>query len=290
MPETSKLPEDRTVLRSYEDWQKEGKPGLLCDFHTHSRWSDGALSLADVIRFYGENGFDAIALSDHLYVRNELLSRLGPKLFKNKLYAMFTKAECAQYLAEMQAMVRFAQEAYEMIVIPAVELSRDIFFRPSWGAHIVALDVKEYIDPNISPEEMLQAIHAQGGVSIAAHSFPKQIKNWRDIFLSGVRGTTYLTNHLDTCNALVDAWEIGSGKQPIASAIQYAQIAGSLIGNSDFHVRSDICGWKTILRCGKTKKEIAPHIQSFDILSNYRRISWFFQSKSLAEHFRSGLF
>jgi histidinol phosphatase-like PHP family hydrolase len=43
------------------------EPFLLCDFRVHTRWSDGRLSLRDVVDLYGRTGrFDVIAITDHM--------------------------------------------------------------------------------------------------------------------------------------------------------------------------------------------------------------------------------
>ena len=39
---------------------------LLCDFHIHTDFSDGALPLREVIDLYGGKGFDVIGVSDHI--------------------------------------------------------------------------------------------------------------------------------------------------------------------------------------------------------------------------------
>ncbi|MGH9161606.1 MAG: phosphotransferase, partial [Vicinamibacteraceae bacterium] len=42
-------------------------PFLLCDFHIHTRWSDGQLTLREVCDLYGRTGhFDVIAITDHI--------------------------------------------------------------------------------------------------------------------------------------------------------------------------------------------------------------------------------
>ena len=38
---------------------------LLCDFHIHTNYSDGKLSVPEVVDFYG-GGFDCICITDHL--------------------------------------------------------------------------------------------------------------------------------------------------------------------------------------------------------------------------------
>jgi predicted metal-dependent phosphoesterase TrpH len=45
------------------------EPFLLCDFHVHTRWSDGRLSLREVVDLYGKTGrFDVIAITDHILI------------------------------------------------------------------------------------------------------------------------------------------------------------------------------------------------------------------------------
>ena len=54
------------------------EPFLLCDFHVHTQWSDGKLSVAEVVDLYGSTGkFDVIAITDHILMKNDLLARAG---------------------------------------------------------------------------------------------------------------------------------------------------------------------------------------------------------------------
>ena len=54
------------------------EPFLLCDFHVHTRWSDGRLSVRDVVDLYGRTGkFDVIAITDHILMNRDLLKRAG---------------------------------------------------------------------------------------------------------------------------------------------------------------------------------------------------------------------
>ena len=46
------------------------EPFLLCDFHVHTTWSDGRLSLRDVVDLYGQTEkFDVLAITDHILAR-----------------------------------------------------------------------------------------------------------------------------------------------------------------------------------------------------------------------------
>ena len=54
------------------------EPFLLCDFHVHTAWSDGRLSLRDTIDLYGRTGkFDVVAITDHILMDHDWLARAG---------------------------------------------------------------------------------------------------------------------------------------------------------------------------------------------------------------------
>jgi predicted metal-dependent phosphoesterase TrpH len=54
------------------------EPFLLCDFHVHTSWSDGRLSVRDVVDLYGKTRrFDVIAITDHILMKRDLLARAG---------------------------------------------------------------------------------------------------------------------------------------------------------------------------------------------------------------------
>ena len=53
----------------------------LADFHIHSTFSDGRLTIAELVDFYGGLGFGAIAITDHVCETNGLFG-LGAKYLK----------------------------------------------------------------------------------------------------------------------------------------------------------------------------------------------------------------
>jgi predicted metal-dependent phosphoesterase TrpH len=62
------------------------EPFLLCDFHVHTLWSDGKLSVAEVVDLYGSTGrFDAIAITDHILMKKDLLVVPGAEITQNRL-------------------------------------------------------------------------------------------------------------------------------------------------------------------------------------------------------------
>jgi predicted metal-dependent phosphoesterase TrpH len=39
---------------------------LLCELHAHTTWSDGSLTLTQLVDLYGRSGFDVLAVTDHV--------------------------------------------------------------------------------------------------------------------------------------------------------------------------------------------------------------------------------
>ncbi len=63
---------------------------FLCDFHIHSKKSDGKLSVAELVDFYGERGFGAIAITDHLCEVSTFLGQSARYLQKTILEKQFS--------------------------------------------------------------------------------------------------------------------------------------------------------------------------------------------------------
>ena len=54
-----------------------GARRLLCDFHIHTSYSDGKLSVPEVVDFYGRLNFDCICITDHLADPRRLIGKLA---------------------------------------------------------------------------------------------------------------------------------------------------------------------------------------------------------------------
>lgn len=49
---------------------------LLCDFHIHTKYSDGSVELRRTIDLFGQTGFDVIAITDHVVNGDNTLGKL----------------------------------------------------------------------------------------------------------------------------------------------------------------------------------------------------------------------
>ena len=102
------------------------EPFLLCDFHVHSRWSDGRLTIREVVDLYGKTGkFDVIAITDHILMKKDLLARLGRVATLGRRAFGVKEDQFGSYLDEIQSEARRAQSMYGMLVLPGAEITQN---------------------------------------------------------------------------------------------------------------------------------------------------------------------
>ncbi len=242
------------------------EPFLLCDFHVHTRWSDGRLSVREVIDLYGQTGhFDVVAITDHILTRRDLLGRAGRMLSLGQRDFSVTEARFAAYVEEIAAEGRRAEEKYGLLVIPGAEITQN-HIRSSKNSHIVALNIRKYVSADQSAEEILRAIRSQGALSVACHPHHRTTRRVEI-------GTCYLWDHRKRLAGLVDVWEAANRDDlfSVTSLKHYPYVA-----NSDFHKPKHLYSWKTLVRCEKQWESIARALRSnVDVaLTLYRNGSW----------------
>ena len=93
---------------------------LLCDFHIHTNYSDGKLSVPEVVDFYGERGFDCICITDHLADPKRLLGKLSE--LSNMTLA---QEQIGEYFAVIERERQHAWRRYKMLVLTGIEFNKD---------------------------------------------------------------------------------------------------------------------------------------------------------------------
>jgi len=128
-----------------EDLTPGYEPFLLCDFHVHTRWSDGRLTVTEVVDLYGQTGrFDVLAITDHILMKKDLLARAGRLATLGRRNFGVREENFDAYLADIRSEAKRAQREYGMLVVPGAEVTQN-HIRSSKNAHIIALDIKKYI-------------------------------------------------------------------------------------------------------------------------------------------------
>src|SRR6476620_2304608 len=95
------------------------EPFLLCDFHVHTRWSDGRLSLREVVDLYGKTGrFDVIGITDHTLMKRGLLARAARRATMGRREFSVTESRFHPYLEDIASEARRAHRRYDLLVVP----------------------------------------------------------------------------------------------------------------------------------------------------------------------------
>jgi len=217
------------------------EPFLLCDFHVHTRWSDGRLALREVIDLYGRTGrFDVIAITDHILMEKDFLARVGRMATLGRRQFGIRQEDFEAYLADIRGEAERAMEEYGLLVIPGAEITQNRI-NGKKNSHVIALDIKEYISADQRADEILREIRRQDGLSVACHPHHRTT---RRIEIS----TCYLWDNRRDLSGLVDVWEAANRDDlfSVTSLKHYPYVA-----NSDFHKPKHLYSWKTLVRSDK---------------------------------------
>ncbi len=235
-PDPSAAP---AVIRKPALLRRLPKKLLLCDLHTHTTWSDGKLSVPEIVDFYGQRGFDALCITDHLCDPKRLLGKLV-----NLTGLVIPPDELNAYFEEIEREKKRAWAKYDLLLMTGVEFNKD-GYTPKTSTHLLGVDLKEPINPSLEIKETIAEIHAQGGLAIASH--PHEMKSeWG-------KDTLYLWEHVDEYAPLLDAWEVAN-RDDIFNPVGLKKLP--FIASSDFHKPKHIHSWKTVLYCEKEAEAI----------------------------------
>jgi len=217
------------------------EPFLLCDFHVHTRWSDGQLTVKEVVDLYGSTGkFDVIAITDHILMKRDIFARAGRLATLGRRSYGVRERDFGVYLEDIRCEAKRAMKTYGMLVIPGAEVTQNRI-RGKKNSHIIALDIRDYISADQSADAILREIRRQGALSIACHPHHRTT---RRIEIS----TCYLWDHREELAGLVDVWEAANRDDlfSVTSLKHYPYVA-----NSDFHKPKHLYSWKTLIRSEK---------------------------------------
>lgn len=204
---------------------------MLADLHIHSTYSDGKLTIPELVDFYGSRNFKIISITDHLCEEQSFLGKAS-----NYLQKTLTAETFPYYLDEINKEAKRAMEEYGMLLIPGVELTKNSFsFNRS--AHIIALGIQEYIKADGDIFDLLKKIKNQEALAIAAHPVSTRM----------IEHQTYqLWDKRKELHGWIDAWEVASGPYLFDEVLKSNL---PMIASSDLHHPRQMTSWKTILHC-----------------------------------------
>ena len=230
------------------------KKWLMADLHIHSTFSDGTEPIEEIIKIYGEAGFDVIAITDHLF------DTQSPRSLEIHEEGKSIK-DVQAYFQKIEEVSQWAKQAFGLLVIPGLEICN-----LSEDYHILGIDLKEPVNPNQDADGVIKGIHRQGGLAIASHPHLKLSYFLQGDTLSIQRHPLHLWKYRETYVGKIDAWEIANREDlfPIIGLEHFPFLA-----SSDFHEPYHLTSWKSLIFAEKEKESIKEAILQ-------RKLSLFF--------------
>jgi hypothetical protein len=220
---------------------------LLCELHAHSTWSDGALSLPDLVDLYGGLGFDALCVTDHTCRTDD------PWLPEGERAPRAVHAEnYADYLAEVDREAARARERYDLLLLPGLELTWNDL-DPLRAAHALALGLRTFVSVDDGLEAALAGARAAGAAIVAAHPFAAEADP------SAARTTRRFAHDRERLAPLVDRYELFN-RTRLFAWVEETRLP--FVACGDFHRLEHLDGWKTLVPCAKDERTLIGYLRS----------------------------
>ncbi len=219
---------------------------LLCELHAHTRWSDGALTVPELVDLYGRNGFDVLCITDHVNRTDD------PWLPADAIARGLTPHNHPDYLAEVGAQAERARRDYDLLLLPGLELTVNDL-DPRLAAHAVAVGCRAYVGVDGGIDAALVQARGEGAALVAAHPY----RTRRGPMPSRI--TLRWSRDWRTLRHFVDRWELFNRHDLYGWVAERGLPA---VAAGDFHRPEHLHGWKTLLPCAKDESEVVGYLRS----------------------------
>jgi hypothetical protein len=219
---------------------------LLCELHAHTTWSDGELSLRQLVDLYGRSGFDVLCVTDHC-IRSD-----DPWLTAHASLRSVHSGNHGDYLAEIEVESKRARHEYDLLLVPGLELTYNDL-DPYLAAHAVALGCRAFVSVDGGLDAALAHARGEGAALVAAHPFRTRRAG------SPARATLRLSREWRTIAPLVDRWELFNRFDLFGWVAQRGLPA---VASGDFHRPEHLHGWKTLVPCAKDEASVVGYLRS----------------------------
>jgi hypothetical protein len=212
---------------------------LLCELHAHTTWSDGLLTLPELVDVYGTAGFDVLCVTDHC-------ARLD-----DPAPAFVDGWSWPGYLAEIEREARRALTEHNLVLIPGLELT-DNGETCDDSAHALALGLRQFISMERGIVSAVLGARAEGAAIVGAHPH-----TCRD--LTSRHPTCRLWRERESFRSIIDRWELANGRDLFG---WIAEEGLPLVATGNFHRPDDLSSWKTLVPCRKSERALVAHLRS----------------------------
>jgi 3',5'-nucleoside bisphosphate phosphatase len=212
---------------------------LLCELHAQTTGSDGVLSVRELVDVHGTAGFDVLCVTDHVY----RLDDPAPRGVDGWSWPA--------YLEEIEREGKRARDAFDLLVIPGVELT-DNARDPDDSAHALALGLRRFVSVDRGIVHAILGARGEGAAIVGDHPYSQA--DWTPL-----RPTRRFHRELDLFRDIVDRWELANRRE-IFSWV--AEQSLPLVATGDVHRPTDLASWKTLVPCRKSEHAVLMHLRS----------------------------
>ncbi len=213
----------------------------------HSTFSDGKLTIPELVDLFGSRGFGVIAITDHLCEESSTIGKAARYLGQT-----LTPATFPLYIEILKSEAERAWKQYKMVLLPGFELTKNSMSNHR-SAHLLGIGVSQYIRADQDPLVLARAIRSQGALAIAAHPVHTR---------KSEKQTYHLWDRREELAPELDAWEVASGPylfdEVLASGLP-------LVASGDLHQPEQITSWKTVFNCERHPEAILDAIRRQDV-------------------------
>jgi len=221
------------------------RPALLCELHAHTTWSDGELSLPELVDLYGTAGFDVLCVTDHVL-------RTDDPWPADNGRACVNAENIADYLAEIERQRVRALSAFGLLVVPGLELTyndRD----PDRAGHAVAVGLDRFVSMDDGPAAAMEKARSTGAAIVVAH--PHELGT-----PAGVRSPTrYFSRHWQELDGLFDRVELFNSGHLFGWV---AEKGLPSVACGDLHRAEQFPGWTTLVPCEHDAEALVFYLRS----------------------------
>ena len=226
---------------------------LLCELHAHTRWSDGELTVGELVDLHGRNGFDVLCVTDHV-VRADDPWREKRGILLNSV----DDDTWCEYLRELEREAGRSWRTYGMLVVPGLELTYNDD-DPGQAAHALAVGLREFVSVDTGIAEAMRTAAQAGAAVIAAHPFGSTVDSPADSDSSTSSRLTQRFAHDEALRGLAHRFELFNRSQLFAWV---AEAGLPAVAAGDVHRPEHVTGWKTLLPTRHAESAVVEYLRS----------------------------
>jgi predicted metal-dependent phosphoesterase TrpH len=219
---------------------------LLAELHAHTTWSDGELTVRELVDLVGVRGFDILCVTDHV-VRSDDPSHEG----QPSAAVGVTPERYDAYLAELRREGARARALYDLVLIPGLELTYNDP-EPLEAAHAAAIGLHEHLDVDDGIEDAVRRARALGAAVVAAHPYDGELCHVQSRL-------TKRWAHDGALRALAHRFELFNRNQLYGWV---AEQSLPCVATGDVHLPAHVTGWKTLIPSAKEEDAVVAYLRS----------------------------